>query len=59
MFRLSEWVSLGVRLMVANPRKYRQVVSAIREMVEGQELIAKADRTLVLRAERPTKVYQA
>jgi hypothetical protein len=57
--QLREWVGLGQRLLAASPDKVEEVLDMVRRIVEGQELIAEADRLLVLRGKRPAKRYRA
>jgi hypothetical protein len=45
--------------MLASPRKMKEEVLRVRGIVEGQEIIARADELLVLRGHRPTKRYKA
>lgn len=43
--------------MAASPGKWDEVMRHVRGIVEGQEVIADADRLLVLRGKRPAKRY--
>ena len=51
-----EWAELGARLVEVNPDKYRQLLEAMRQIVDAQELLAEFDWQLFLRA-RPIKRY--
>lgn len=53
-----EWSELGARLAEAGPEKYREVLEAVRKIVEGQETIAEFDWQLLF-GERPNKRYHA
>ena len=54
-----EWIALGLRLWAASPHKVDEIVAMVRRIVEGQELIASADRMLVMRGKRPTDRFDA
>lgn len=54
-----EWYELGRRLRAAGPEKFDQVRAGLRDVVEAQEQISAFDATLILRARRPRKRYQA
>ncbi len=56
--RLVEWVKLGHRLIQASPARWDEIFKHVRLLVEGQEVIASADRQLVLRRARPEKRYR-
>lgn len=56
--RLVEWVKLGHRLLQASPQRWDEIFKHVRLLVEGQEVIASADRQLVLRRKRPEKRYR-
>ena len=56
--RLVEWVKLGHRLLQASPARWDEVFRHVRLLIEGQEVIAGADRLLVLRGKRPEKRYR-
>lgn len=53
-----EWTDLGARLATAGPEKYDEILTALRKIVEAQELIASFDWQLLF-GERPSKRYQA
>lgn len=53
-----EWIRLAERLRLASPSKLKDITRMVREIVEGQEMIASLDQLLVLRL-RPTKRYRA
>ncbi len=53
-----EWKELGERLLAANPEKFAEVMSGLRDVVEAQEIIARFDWQLMLRG-RPRKLYRA
>lgn len=51
-----EWSELGARLAEVNQAKYEQLLTAMRQIVEAQELLAEFDWQLFMRA-RPNKRY--
>lgn len=53
-----EWAELGARLSKAGPAKYAEVLDAIRQITEAQEVIARFDGQLLF-GERPSKRYAA
>lgn len=53
-----EWTDLGARLATAGPEKYDEIISALRKIVEAQEVIAQFDWQLLF-GQRPSKRYQA
>lgn len=56
---MAEWVALAERLLVAGGQeKFAEVLSAVREATEAQEIIARFDWQLMLR-KRPQKLYKA
>jgi hypothetical protein len=55
---VKEWAELGMRLSVVGPEKFAELLSALRKIVEAQELISKFDWQLLFRR-RPNKRYQA
>lgn len=55
---VAEWTALGARLADASPEKYAELLTALRSIVEAQEVIAGFDWQLLF-GERPSKVYQA
>ena len=55
---MDEWDDLGVRLAVAGPEKYDEILDALRKIVEAQETIASFDWQLLFGA-RPSKRYLA
>ena len=52
------WVDLGARLATLNPRKFDEMMEALKAIVEAQELLARFDWQLFMRG-RPTKRYRA
>lgn len=52
--KMVEWVSLGTRLITANPDRYRQIVAAVRDVVESQETLASVPPVL-----RPVKRFRS
>jgi hypothetical protein len=55
---LKEWTELGLRPAVSGPRKFEEIVNALRKIVDAQETIATFDWQLLFGA-RPSKRYQA
>lgn len=55
---MAEWRDLGHRLAIAGPKKYEEIVEALRKIVEAQETIAAFDWQLLFGA-RPSKRYRA
>jgi len=49
---------LAERLLIAGPDKFEEVLGAMRELVDAQEIIARFDWQLMGRG-RPRKQYQA
>lgn len=54
----AEWLRLAERLQAAGPEKFDEVLVAMRDLVEAQEIIARFDWQLMLR-KRPRKQYLA
>jgi hypothetical protein len=54
----AEWMRLAERLYVAGPEKFEEVLAAMRELVDAQEIIARFDWQLMMRG-RPRKQYRA
>lgn len=54
----AEWLELAERLLLAGPEKFDEVLGAMRELVDAQEIISKFDWQLMMRG-RPRKQYQA
>lgn len=53
-----EWTEIGLRLATAGPEKYDEILVALRQIVEAQEVIARFDWQLLFGA-RPAKKYRA
>jgi len=53
-----EWTELGARLLEAGPEKYDEILTALRKIVETQEVLREFDWQLLF-GERPSKRYQA
>ncbi len=56
---LLSWMEIGARLAKSSPRRFEQISKTLRETLDATELIASFDHQLLLRADRPTKRYQA
>lgn len=54
----AEWVRLAERLKLAGPEKFEEVLAAMRELVDAQEIISRFDWQLMMRG-RPRKQYRA
>lgn len=55
---VSEWTSLGQRLINLAPGKFDRLLGAVRKIVEAHEVIASFDWQLFIRG-RPSKRYEA
>ncbi len=55
---VTEWSDLGARLATMSPKKFDELLDAMRKIVEGQEVIASFDWQLLF-GSRPNKRYQA